>query len=76
MQICVQAVDAIDQMILGSSVNQQERILQHCSISSDSFGSLPVFDAAGRLVKYEVYSLPTQTSRITRDSIARMKLRI
>ena len=26
----------------------------HCSISPDSFGSLPVYDAMGRLVNYEV----------------------
>lgn len=76
MQICVQTVDAIDQIILGSSVRQQEKLFEHCSISSDSFGSLPVFNAAGQLVKYEVRSLPTQTLRTTGNLIALIKLRI
>ena len=50
----VQALAAISQLLLGTSSRGHDGILEHCSISSDSFGSLPVFDATGQLVKYEV----------------------
>lgn len=45
---------AISQILLGVSPQQQKRYVEHCSMSSDSFGSLPVFDAEGQLIRYEV----------------------
>ena len=57
-QHSVQALAAVAQLLLGASSRNHDSILEHCSISSDSFGSLPVFDAAGQLVKYEVCSIP------------------
>ena len=53
-----QALGAISQLLLGTSSSSHDRLLESCSISSDSFGSLPVFDAEGQLVKYEVCSSP------------------
>ena len=49
----LQALEAIAQILLAAQ-RQLDEYLLHCSISSDSFGSLPVFDATGKLVKYEV----------------------
>ena len=35
-------------------VDPLHHLLQRCSVSSDSFGSLPVFDKGGKLVQYKV----------------------
>ena len=57
-QLPVQALAAMSQLLVGTSPSSHDRLLESCSISSDSFGSLPVFDAEGQLVKYEVCSSP------------------
>ncbi len=67
----VQAHAAIAQLLLGTSSRNHDSLLEHCSISSDSFGSLPVFDAAGQLVKYEVCLSPSLVLwQVSRPAVA------
>ena len=54
MQCPLQAISAISQLLIGVPPQKYGGYLEHCSISSDSFGSLPVFNSEGQLVKYEV----------------------
>ena len=54
MQCTLQAISAISQLLIGVPPQNYGGYLEHCSISSDSFGSLPVFNSEGQLIKYEV----------------------
>ena len=54
VQCTLQAISAISQLLIGVPPQNYGGYLEHCSISSDSFGSLPVFNSEGQLIKYEV----------------------
>lgn len=70
----LQAISAISQLLTGVPPQNYGGYLEHCSISSDSFGSLPVFNSEGQLIKYEVrhhafvpaeieYRIPSQSAK-------------
>ena len=56
--MCAQARAAFRQIRdyckCGGQPPDVDSLLQCCSVSSDSFGSLPVFDKEGKLLEYKV----------------------